>query len=122
MGMDARGARRAGCARPVASAVAAPSAGTRRAGPPRPGAPAARRRARGRCCYSVRTARAGRRRSPRRPRRRTADPTPSTAGRGAARGRELETPNGLRTYRENIRKQFRTSIASIEAAAGGREE
>jgi hypothetical protein len=34
-----------------------------------------------------------------------------------ARGRELETPNGLRTYRENIRKHFRTSIASIEAGA-----
>ena len=35
----------------------------------------------------------------------------------AALGRELETPNGLRTYRENIRKHFRTSIASIEAGA-----
>lgn len=35
----------------------------------------------------------------------------------AALGREIETPNGLRTYRENIRKHFRTSIASIEAGA-----
>jgi hypothetical protein len=35
----------------------------------------------------------------------------------AAMGRELETPNGLRTYRENIRKHFRTSIASIEAGS-----
>ena len=35
----------------------------------------------------------------------------------AALGREIETANGLRTYRENIRKHFRTSIASIEAAA-----
>ncbi|MDX1515192.1 MAG: M14 family zinc carboxypeptidase [Woeseiaceae bacterium] len=36
---------------------------------------------------------------------------------GAALGRELETDSGLRTYRENIRKHFRTSIASAEAAA-----
>ncbi|MDH3748584.1 MAG: M14 family zinc carboxypeptidase [Gammaproteobacteria bacterium] len=35
----------------------------------------------------------------------------------AALGRELETDNGLRTYRENIRKHFRTSIASIEGAS-----
>lgn len=35
----------------------------------------------------------------------------------AAMGRELETPNGLRTYRENIRKHFRTSIASIDAGS-----
>lgn len=41
---------------------------------------------------------------------------------GGARGRELETPNGLRTYRENIRKQFRTSIASVEAAVDLRGE
>ena len=34
----------------------------------------------------------------------------------AALGREIETPNGLRTYRENIRKHFRTSIASAESA------
>ena len=34
----------------------------------------------------------------------------------AALGREIETDNGLRTYRENIRKHFRTSIASIESA------
>ena len=36
---------------------------------------------------------------------------------GAALGRELETPHGLRTYRENILKHFRTSVASIEGAA-----
>jgi len=35
----------------------------------------------------------------------------------SARGREIETENGLRTYRENIRKHFRTSIASISAGA-----
>jgi hypothetical protein len=33
----------------------------------------------------------------------------------ATRGRELDTQHGLRTNRENIRKHFRTSIASIEA-------
>jgi hypothetical protein len=32
-------------------------------------------------------------------------------------GRELDTQHGLRTNRENIRKHFRTSIASIEAGA-----
>ena len=36
---------------------------------------------------------------------------------GATLGRELDTPHGLRTNRENIRKHFRTSIASIEAGA-----
>lgn len=41
---------------------------------------------------------------------------------GAALGRELETANGLRTYRENIRKHFRTSIASIRAGARLRTE
>ena len=41
---------------------------------------------------------------------------------GAALGRELETPNGLRTYRENIRKHFRTSIASMEAGARLRQD
>ena len=40
----------------------------------------------------------------------------------AALGRELETQNGLRTYRENIRKHFRTSIASIEAGSRLRPE
>ncbi len=35
----------------------------------------------------------------------------------AALGREIETPSGLLTYRGNIRKHFRTSIASIEAGA-----
>jgi len=34
----------------------------------------------------------------------------------STRGREIETRNGLRTYRENIRKQYRTSVASIEGA------
>ena len=33
---------------------------------------------------------------------------------GAALGREIETDNGLRSYRDNIMKHFRTSIASIE--------
>jgi hypothetical protein len=41
---------------------------------------------------------------------------------GAALGREIETKNGLRTYRENIRKHFRTSIASIEAGANLRPD
>lgn len=40
----------------------------------------------------------------------------------AARGREIETDNGLRTYRENIRKHFRTSIASIEGAVALRRD
>lgn len=40
----------------------------------------------------------------------------------AALGREIETPNGLRTYRENIRKHFRTSIASAESAVGMRRD
>lgn len=40
----------------------------------------------------------------------------------AALGREIETPNGLRTYRENIRKHFRTSIASAESAVEMRED
>ena len=40
----------------------------------------------------------------------------------AALGRELDTWNGLRTYRENIRKHFRTSIASIEAGVNLRRE
>jgi hypothetical protein len=35
----------------------------------------------------------------------------------ATLGRELDTQHGLRTNRENIRKHFRTSIASIEAGA-----
>ena len=41
---------------------------------------------------------------------------------GATRGRELETAHGLRTFRENIRKHFRTSIASIEAGLALRSE
>lgn len=41
---------------------------------------------------------------------------------GAALGREIETPNGLRTYRENIRKHFRTAIASIESAVALRPD
>lgn len=40
----------------------------------------------------------------------------------AARGVELETANGLRTYRENIRKHFRTSVANAEGALGKRAE
>lgn len=40
----------------------------------------------------------------------------------ATLGREIDTANGLRTYRENIRKHFRTSIASIEAASNLRGE
>ena len=40
----------------------------------------------------------------------------------AALGREIETPGGLRTYRESIRKHFRTSIAAAEAAVGLRGE
>ena len=40
----------------------------------------------------------------------------------AALGREIETPGGLRTYRENIRKHFRTSIAAAEGAVGLRRE
>ena len=35
----------------------------------------------------------------------------------AAQGVEIETDNGLRTYRENILKHFRTSIANAEGAA-----
>ena len=38
----------------------------------------------------------------------------------ATLGRELDTPNGLRTYRENIRKHFRTSIASVHGAINNR--
>ncbi len=41
---------------------------------------------------------------------------------GAALGRELETGNGLRTFRENIRKHFRTSIASIQAGSALRRD
>jgi hypothetical protein len=41
---------------------------------------------------------------------------------GAALGREIDTWNGLRTYRENIRKHFRTSVASIAAGADLRRE
>ena len=39
----------------------------------------------------------------------------------ATMGREVETQNGLRTYRENIRKQYRTSVASIEGAVNLRQ-
>ncbi|MDZ7645235.1 MAG: hypothetical protein U5K76_14150 [Woeseiaceae bacterium] len=39
----------------------------------------------------------------------------------AARGIELETGNGIRTYRENILKHFRTSIANAEGALAERE-
>ena len=40
----------------------------------------------------------------------------------AARGVELETVNGLRTYRENILKHFRTSIGNATGAANNRRE
>ena len=40
----------------------------------------------------------------------------------ATLGREIETPSGLRTFRENIRKHYRTSVASIEAAANLRRD
>ena len=38
----------------------------------------------------------------------------------AARGVELETVNGLRTYRENILKHFRTSIGNATGAVNQR--
>lgn len=38
----------------------------------------------------------------------------------SARGIELETVNGIRTYRENIRKHFRTSIANAQGALNNR--
>ena len=38
----------------------------------------------------------------------------------AALGREIETGNGLRTYRENILKHFRTSIASVRGGVNHR--
>ena len=41
---------------------------------------------------------------------------------GAALGRELDTPHGLRSYRENIRKHFRTGIASVEGGVNLRLE
>jgi len=41
---------------------------------------------------------------------------------GAAKGVELETPHGLRTYRDNIRKHFRTSIGSVQGALRQRIE
>ena len=37
-------------------------------------------------------------------------------------GIEIDTDNGLRTYRENIRKHFRTSLASVEGALNLRPE
>jgi len=40
----------------------------------------------------------------------------------AARGVELQTPLGLRTYRENIRKHFRTSLGMIRGAQAMREQ
>ena len=39
----------------------------------------------------------------------------------SARGIELETVNGIRTYRENIRKHFRTSIANAIGALNNRQ-
>lgn len=40
----------------------------------------------------------------------------------AARGVKLETPNGIRTYRENILKQFRTAIGNATGAVQRRAE
>ena len=40
----------------------------------------------------------------------------------SARGIELDTNNGLRTYRENVRKHFRTSIANAEGALAKKQE
>lgn len=40
----------------------------------------------------------------------------------SGRGGALETPNGIRTYRENIRIHFRTSLASIRGAHRLRNE
>ncbi|HLT90357.1 MAG TPA: M14 family zinc carboxypeptidase [Woeseiaceae bacterium] len=37
-------------------------------------------------------------------------------------GVELDTAHGLRTYRENVRKHFRTALASLEGALGLRRE
>ncbi len=37
---------------------------------------------------------------------------------GAARGGTLETPNGLKTYADNIRTHFRTSLTTIAGAFG----
>ncbi|MEM1175126.1 MAG: M14 family zinc carboxypeptidase [Pseudomonadota bacterium] len=41
---------------------------------------------------------------------------------GAAMGRVIDSDNGLRSFRDNIRKQFRTSLASIRAGANLRTE
>ena len=40
----------------------------------------------------------------------------------AARGAELQTPLGLRTYRENIRKHFRASLGMIRGAIASRQQ
>ncbi len=37
---------------------------------------------------------------------------------GAARAREIETTSGVKSYRDNIFKHFRTSVASIDAGVG----
>lgn len=39
----------------------------------------------------------------------------------AARGVEIETPNGIRSYRENILKHFRTSIGNATGAMNNRQ-
>jgi len=41
---------------------------------------------------------------------------------GAARGGKIDTPNGVRTYADNIRIHFRTSLTSIEGARANRME
>ena len=40
----------------------------------------------------------------------------------SARGVQVETSNGIRTYRENIIKHFRTSIANAQGAATNKIE
>lgn len=41
---------------------------------------------------------------------------------GAARGGQIESPNGLRTYADNIRTHFRTSLTTVEGAIAQRTE
>lgn len=41
---------------------------------------------------------------------------------GMSKGRFFDTPNGCRSYRDNIRKHFRTGLASIESAVDLRKE
>ena len=41
---------------------------------------------------------------------------------GAARGGAIDTPNGMRTYADNIRTHYRTSLTSIDGALDMRED